>query len=148
MHKLSKKSINLLLQAGWSEDRSIDTATFEKLCKDNGMKFFPVVADFLRIFGNLRMVNPHAIPPAAEDWQFDVAAAVKYGANIAPYYGHRLGGDVCMIGQAQREYMLLMMNEQGQVYAGYDQLIWFVGDSGIDAINALSEGRKLTKVPG
>lgn len=145
--KLSKKSIDLLRQAGWSEDRSIDTSQYERLVKSRELEWFPVAAEFLCEFGDLYVVNPGAVHPVKEDWHFDVARAVEYGTNCAPYYGRRLGREVCPIGMASREYLILMMDEEGKVYAGYDESFWFVADSGIEAINVFSEGRKLRKLP-
>lgn len=145
--KLSKKSVELLRRADWSDDRSIDASQYEKLFKSRELAYFPVAAEFLRQFGDLYVVNPGAVQPAQRDWHFDVARAVEYGTLDAPYYGWRLGRDLCPIGMAAGEYLILMMDVEGKVYAGIDQSFWFVADSGIEAINVLSEGREWKKLP-
>lgn len=43
--------------------------------------------------------------------------------------------------------MTLCMSPKGEVYAGFDEILVFVGVSGEDAINALCSGHELAKVP-
>jgi hypothetical protein len=43
--------------------------------------------------------------------------------------------------------MVLLMDENGQVYAGYDEYMILVGNSGAEAIEALCTGRTLIEIP-
>lgn len=148
MHSFSPQALRLLRRAGWIEERSVDVMQWERLLSDAGHPVSIAVVSFLREFGGLVFANPDAIPPAAEDWHFDVARALSQGGSRTRVrqYVRRLHTDLCPIGYGFGGYMALMMDDLGRVFGGYDQVFLYIGDSGSDAINALSDGRRLSPV--
>ena len=50
------------------------------------------------------------------------------------------------VGQAQRNHLVLMMSDEGAVYGAFEDFVVQVGCDGMDAINALCEGRQLAPV--
>jgi len=147
MSTFSNNTVKLLKQAGWFEGRLIDTSSFEKLLEEKGFPLFPSITEFLSQFGGLKFTNTEAVPPAPEDWHFDIAEAVVHGSSTrVQTYGRRLGVEMCLIGEGFRGYLLLMMDEEGRVYGGYDQVLLHIGNSGIDAIGALCDGLELSPI--
>lgn len=145
MSTVSRIVARIMNQAGWFNGRHIDTSEYEKMLRSEGYHVFPAVTEFLSQFGGLYFENPDAQPPAPEDWHFDVKAAVKHAFPTNLYlYGRRLGDEVCLIGEASRDHLVLMMDGSGRVFGGYDQVLLYIGSSGLDSIIALCEGRQLT----
>jgi hypothetical protein len=148
MAMFSEKVDAILKEGGWHQDRAIDTSAIEAFLRAEGYPVVPAVVDFLRSFAGLSFVNPDAIPPAAEDWSFDVARIAKNNVDIVcKYYAKRVGRDLCVIGEAVGGYMLLMMDPLGRVYGGYDDAMLLVGNSPTEAIEALCDERVLPSVP-
>jgi hypothetical protein len=147
MKTFSEQTIKCLYSAGWSEDRRVDTAEYERILQTADYPVHPEVKEFLRRFGGLQVVHPHAALPAYDDYfHFDVAKAVssEWPLNVQSC-GNVIGASLCIIGMSHREYMTLMMDPSGKVYALYVQL-FYVGESGEDAIEALCTGRDLPKI--
>jgi hypothetical protein len=60
----------------------------------------------------------------------------------------RLGQSLSAIGTAASGYLLLLMNEDGAVYAGFDDLLYFVGRDALEALDNLCCGREHPEVGG
>lgn len=150
MTTFSTATIALLHQAGWSEDRCVDTSEYEKCLKSEGYPIHAVVLDFLKSFGGLRLVYPHyRVPETNDEFWIDpiIAAADIYIERISEDYNERVGAKLCVIGEAFSRHMTVMMAPDGRVYAGYDDTLIHVGNSGTDAIEALCSGRDMPEVP-
>jgi len=150
MTELSQHAVEMLSRAGWNARRALDATDARTALAAEGFPPFPAVTEFLSVYGGLEIRNPDALPPAAEDWYFDARRAIRDGASL-PYvtaYVRRLGTPLAPVGFGFRGYMLFMMDESGRVYGGYDDFLARVGSSGVDAINALCEGRRLTAIDG
>ncbi|MGI8502881.1 MAG: SUKH-3 domain-containing protein [Hassallia sp.] len=137
-----------LQQAGWSENRCVDTSEYEKSLKLEGYPLDEVVLDFLKRFGGLRVVYPHYRVKNEKDELYinpTVAAAHIYPERVEEY-NERVGAVLCVIGEAFSYHMTVVMAPDGKVYAGYDDTLIHVGDSGTDAIEALCSGRDMPEV--
>jgi hypothetical protein len=139
MAELSQRSKKLLRRAGWFEGRTHEVAEFVRLLELKGYPVFPAVVGFLKKFGGLRIENPSAKRPAAEDWHFDVAKASRNISlsRIQALYVPRVHSNLCIIGEADKDYITLMMDEKGRVYGGFEETLVFLGESGEDAIDQL-----------
>ena len=143
----SDSTNRLLAAAGWTEGRTADTAPMEHTLRAKGFPVFPAQKRFLARFGGLAFHNPAAVPPAAEDWHFRIDDALRHASAVTTAgYAKLLGAPVSVIGNGFGDYLLLVMDEDGRVYGGYDQVFLRVGDSGEDAIEALATGRELVPV--
>lgn len=139
----------MLHQAGWSEERRIDISEYEKCLKAEGYPVPTVVVDFLERFGGLRVVYPHPrVLQTNDEFCINpiVAAAHIYPERVEDY-SERVGAPLCVIGEAFSYHMTLVMNPDGQIYAGYDDTLIYVGNSGIDAIEAICSGRDMPEIP-
>lgn len=91
---------------------------------------------------------PHYKDPTVVDrLHFDAETAAR---NVFPEtvnsWATRLGELLCPIGEAFRENMTLVMDENGAVYAGRDDLLLDVGPDAAGAIEALCAGEQLKSV--
>lgn len=150
MHTFSEHTKAILFEAGWSDSRSVDTRDFEQRLESEGYRVYESVSRFLESFGGL-MVSVH-LPQSHHltvDFHFNPSATVK------SIYSKRVSGDqriwadppLCVIGFYHRGHMVLMMDEQGCVYGGYDDLLVFIGASGEEAIEAMCQGKKYSPIP-
>jgi hypothetical protein len=149
MTAFSTETRALLQQAGWSEDRCVDTSEYEKSLQSEGYPLHEVVLDFLKRFGGLRVVYPHyRVKDEKDEFYINPTVAVAdIGSGWVEEYSERVGVPLCVIGQAFSYHMTVVMAQDGKVYAGYDDTLIHVGDSGTDAIEALCSGRNMSEVP-
>lgn len=147
MERFSNKVTKILQDGGWSENRVVDTGKFEEALKKEGFQVFPSVINFLKGFGGLRFNDPGAEPPAVSNFHF---VAEESAGGQAPYvkkhYSSVLGAELCVVGEAADNYMLLMMDERGRFFAGYEDEFMYLGDSVVEAIEALCDQRELPSV--
>ncbi|MBF2005505.1 MAG: SUKH-3 domain-containing protein [Chlorogloeopsis fritschii C42_A2020_084] len=149
MAVFSEETRALLQQAGWSEDRYVDTSEYEKSLKSEGYPLHEVVLDFLKHFGGLRVVHPHhRVKDEKDEFYINPTVAVAdIGSGWVKEYSERVGAPLCVIGEAFSYHMTLVMDSDGRVFAGYDDTLIHVGNSGTDAIEALCSGREMPEVP-
>jgi hypothetical protein len=149
MTEFSGRTKRCLEQSGWTLDRSIDITSFTQILEGEGYHVSKAVKDFLTSFGGLRVEHPHAKAPESMD--FFTLNPIEATAGICrervETYEERTCKQLCVIGEAFRGYMTLMMSDDGMVYAAYDDLMVRVGSSGKDAIDALCNGRELERLP-
>lgn len=140
-----------LYAAGWRKGRTIQTDHWESLLRSAGNPVHPAVIEFLREFGGLKVVHPdrfvqgewdsfHLSPSVAME-HFPIDEDGLYDDN------ERVGTPLCAIGTAAGDRMLLEMAADGRVFAAVDDLMFFVGNSGAEAIEALCTGPKLPPIP-
>jgi len=136
-----------LTQAGWSEDRSIDTADYERAIIAAGLPLHMSVVEFVRKFGNLKVEFPVKVPDGpnwdairgGKEWFLvdPIKAIADCSAEWFKYYSDRAGTALCPIGEAHRGHAILLMAEDGTVYGGYDDEFWEEGKSGIEALESI-----------
>jgi len=139
----------LLKKAGWYDKRVIDTGVYEDTLRKRRYPVHECVLQFLREFGGLTVIHPHKHFPNEED-RFHLnasKAANSIDFSRVKSYSARIGTPLCVIGQAYREYMVLLMDSNERIYAGYDGLLIKVGDSAVEAIEALCTGASFSKIP-
>jgi hypothetical protein len=147
----SPLTLGYLHRAGWDENYQADISVYQRLMQGEGCPLPKVVSDFLTHFGNLVISYPHSQIPNVEDIiHFDALKAAttpkgKY-CNDLVHYSERIDSNLYAIGEAYRGYLLLMMSTEGKVYAAYDELLFFVGASSNEAIEALCTGKKLYEI--
>jgi hypothetical protein len=145
-HIFTGDTLKILRSGGWFEGRSVDTAAWENLLRKEGHPVHAAVIAFLREFGGLVFENPNPVRQASTDWGFRVEKAVASAVRMK-YYSERARRPLCVIGESDRGYLQLMMDETGQVYGGFDEEFFYLGKSGRHAIDALRSGRPVKRVP-
>jgi hypothetical protein len=145
----SPKTRSLLEAAGWSDSREIDTTGYEKTLRERSYPVHPSVLEFLSRFGGLIVIHPHARVPGMQDrFHFDASRAAE---SVFPAwvkeYSARLNAPLCVVGQAYREYMVVMMDPQGRMFAGYDHILVELGTSFVEAIENICAGKQHPRIP-
>lgn len=149
MIKFSTTTEKCLLQSGWNPERSVDAAGYKEQLESEGYLVDTVILEFLTRFGGLYVEHPHAkVPGAIDHFSLNpVEAADSICYERVATYEERVGEKLCVVGEAFRRHMVLMMSSSGVVYAAYDDTLVRVGNSGQDALEALCTGRELEHVP-
>lgn len=150
MFSFSKETLQLLHKAGWDENRK-DTIVSEylKALECEGFHVSEAVKEFLYYFGGLFIKHPHAkIKEKFDYFHFDVIKALKSGDTswVLEEYSSRVGKELCIIGEAFRRSLILCMSPDRCVYAGIDEALFFVGNSGDSAIETLCHGYDLQEI--
>ena len=143
----SNDTRQLLLAAGWTEDRAIDVSGYERDLRREGYELLHSAAEFLGSFGGL-VLEARLKPGVKATHHFDPSQAAE---NVDPgwvlgEYRERIGAPLCPIGMSDN-CMVLMMDPAGAVYAGFDEALVKLGGSGEDAIETLCTNRKSEKIP-
>lgn len=149
MIPFSEQTNEYLRRAGWTPGLVVDTTLFEELLSQAGFVAHDAALTFFREFGGLRIQYPHAkVVEMTDEMHFDPSIVVKHvvPADVAAY-GKVIGKKLCPIGEAARGYLMLMMDEKGEVYGAYDDFFVEVGESGGAAIEALCSGTELKSIP-
>ncbi|MCI0635817.1 MAG: SUKH-3 domain-containing protein [Actinobacteria bacterium] len=143
MARFSGKTLEYLTKAGWSEERRIDIAPLRAALEAKGYVVPPVVAAFLERYGNLQLHKGLGI-----EVHFD---PIKAASHVCP--GHvtrweaRLRAGLCVIGEMEGGYFTIVMDFEGRVYAGQDDLLLKKGDSPDEAVDNLAMVKKGREVP-
>ncbi len=144
----SSKTLGRLREAGWREDRDVNTEPFRQQFRAEGHRTNKAALDFLQRFGDLELTYVHQrVPTAVENCHFDAArAATDVFSENVHFWEEKIGEAMCPIGEARSGYLTLLMTEKGEVFAGVDDLLFRVAPSGEEAINVLCEGRDFEDV--
>jgi hypothetical protein len=142
----SSRTHLLLRWAGWRRSRHVSTERWSKLlCRMND----PVpekIQDFLSAFGGLKVWHPHKYAAWTLDYFcIDPERADKYFCireDGLSDYEVKTDTQLYGIGSACRDYALLMMDEQGCVYAAVDNLLFYIAPSGHEAIESMCGGEE------
>jgi hypothetical protein len=141
-----------LKQAGWHENYKYDTQGYLRLYAKAGCPPPEPVIAFIECFGGLKILNAHAKPRATLEINLDPMfdpAFVQIICSDYDDYCKRIGlpvSSLYLIGASHQGYITLLMSSNGQVFGGYDEHLWKIGDNGEDAIEALCSGRDLLEV--
>ena len=141
--KFNDRTLGCLKAAGWHAGRSVDTAEFKRRLEAEGCIFFPVVEKFMSEFGGLLMCHSnHCLPDVDDHFLIDPLISIDDFDTlwVTEEYSRRIDTPLCVIGQAYRGYMVLSMDNEGSVYAGYDETLHKVACSGEEAIEKLCCG--------
>ncbi|MDM8549382.1 SUKH-3 domain-containing protein [Desulfobacterales bacterium HSG2] len=151
MLRFSEKTLQLLRNAGWSEDRHFSPADeYTKALEHEDFYVSDAVREFLYKFGGLSVRHPHAkIKEKTDYFHFDVIRAINSGDPgwVSEEYSPRIGKELCVIGEAFRRSMVLCMSPDKSVYAGADENLFFIAESGELAIESLCNGDELKEIP-
>lgn len=143
------RTTHALEAAGWFAGRQVDIDSYLKALGEGGYAVTEPVIQFLREFGGLRLSFPHyRVPGQIDNCHFDPALAVsRIWSNRVQEWAGLVDEGLCVIGEAFRDNMTLVMGgSSGSVFAGRDELVLSVGDTGAVAIEALCLGHQLVPI--
>ena len=135
MNDITKKR---LVEAGWSEDRRIDTSLIRKKYDEIKLEYPENVDDFLREYGNLTII------PRDEKY-FDISfnAIDAIGCNLdAEYFNtclseYAVDEKIYPIGVSCRNNLLVLMTKTNKFYCFTDGLLLYLGASVDEMFNCV-----------
>jgi len=85
--------------------------------------------------------------PAVKNVHFNVGeAASGQFPYVNKHYSPILGADLCVVGETDDNYLLLLMDEQGRFFTRCDEDFRYLGDFAVKAIEALCSESDLPRV--
>jgi hypothetical protein len=145
-HKFSPETRHILLSAGWFPGRQINIDAFCAGFREAGLKASTAVCSFLSEFGGLRLEYQHREVEGFRDW-CTFSGRIPISPLWIKTYSRVVKEDLCVIGTAFEDYMVLLMGPSGSVVAGYDDVLLLVGRDGVEAIERLCQGTELDAIP-
>ncbi|MBO2010219.1 SUKH-3 domain-containing protein [Hymenobacter negativus] len=146
MDRFAPAILEYLTKAGWQPGRKVWLAKYRVCLRVEGYPWFPAVAEFLEEFGDLWITYEGR--GGASKLTFDACYATgRYDTRwVTGEYASRIGrSQLCAIGELSG-HMLLFMDDTGQVYGGYDDILVSFG-SGAEAFEALCSNLPVREIP-
>jgi hypothetical protein len=134
------KTIEILKRSGWSEDRKIDKSIISELITKEGYIVFEQAIAFMQSYLDIRIIfenRKNGVNDDDIDFSFEKATHVEVPERVNQEYATRVGKKLCLIGTAYRDHMVLLIAEDGTIYAGYDSYLCLVGNSALEAIESI-----------
>lgn len=138
MSEFSEKTQALLAKAGWQPGRSRPLSKYVSTLEANGYTMYESVRLFLAEYGGLFLTMGSQKDAWADCLQVDPLRAIDIvEREKVAVYERRLGAGLCVVGTGHRDHLVLMMDEKGAIYGGYDDYFDCLGKDSASAIEAL-----------
>ena len=138
--KIDSQVLNILKKAGWYETRKLERHALINSINGEGYPIFENVVTFLQSFGNLiiRFANlQNNIKEDDINLNLTHAFSIEVPERVFNNYVPRIKKELVLIGTVYRDHMVLLMANDNNVYAGYDNYLCKVANSGIEAMEAI-----------
>lgn len=134
---LTPKSRKCLEEFGWSDDRNVDIKLYRMALKEEGYPVHESVEACLRSYAGIQIWTSGDAD--ANDIRIDPIKAIEsvYIERVQEEYDFKAGKKLCVIGMYHRGHMVVMMDDEGVVYGGYDEEFHRLGDSMEDCLNSI-----------
>ncbi|MBS1567460.1 MAG: SUKH-3 domain-containing protein [Bacteroidetes bacterium] len=141
--------LHLLKKAGWFEDRKVNRDEISETLRNEGYPVLERVVDFLAEFWGIVIYFENKRNGIKKDdisFDFEKATHLEVPERINEDYSKRIGKELCLVGSAYRDYMVLIMSDDGCVYGGYDDFLCKIADTGPEAIEAIVFGYEFSEI--
>lgn len=146
--KIPNKVIESLEKSGWYSSRNIDISIYEEAYKREGYKLSEHILEFLKQFGGMDIIIPAFRRPDSTDKVYiDPIRAINgiYRGNVLEYE-ERIGKSIVVIGETQNEQLVLLMAENGEIYAAFDDYLAKLGNNIYEALDTFCESKQPIEV--
>lgn len=140
----------ILEKSGWHVGRKIDKTLIIQYIVNEGYPVLEKVIDFLEMVWDLTIHFENKRNGLKKDdisFLFEKATHLEVPERVNKDYSLRIGKKLCLIGSVYRDHMVLMMADDNTVYGGYDDFLCKIGDSGMDAIEAIIFDYDFIEIP-
>ncbi|MFF2484302.1 SUKH-3 domain-containing protein [Paenibacillus sp. NPDC058071] len=146
MERLSKKTISILEQSGWTTDRKIDISSKVNYLEDKGYIVFDCVKEALEQFSG--MTCCYEYNGNLEDFRIEPEEGLgDLERKHYKRYEVIIGAELVVIGTAFRDNAVMFMSKTGEVYGVRDDYyIWEFGRDIYEALNHLCEGKEFIPI--
>ena len=135
----NRQTLELLTQSGWTENRVIDSKIIIDFYYANGCPIIEKAISFLKSFYGITIMFTNKRTQQLDNFSFNLIRAfeIEVMERIKEDYEPRIRRELCIIGTAYREHFVLLMDDLGVVYGGYDHFFVEIAKSGYEAIEAI-----------
>ncbi|MNO65460.1 hypothetical protein D3C76_562180 [compost metagenome] len=143
MENLSDKTIQILLQAGWSQNRKIDLSNTVEFLEKMGYQVFDTVINVLRLFGGIEYKFKHP-DGSLETFHFSPEEAVGdyYEKEDFDEFEVRVKEALVVVGEAYRGNLILFVSKSGKVFGKNGYSLYKFGDDIYEALDTLCSFKK------
>ncbi len=136
-NKFFDNTLDILKNAGWSNERKISKKHLEEKLIKEGYHPNSVILNFLSNYADLNCFFYNKRTEDKDDFSFnlDRAFELEVAEKINEDYYNRIKSNLCPIGTAYREHLVLLMDNEGKVYGAMDDYLVKIGNDYIFAIN-------------
>jgi hypothetical protein len=141
--KLSEKTKEILLRAGWDELRQINISEHVLFLKSEGYTITESAKKFIAEFGDLEIIHPaYRVKNENDKTHFNpsVAANHIYYERVETYE-QKIREKLVVVGEAFNEHLILMISESGKFFGAYDDYLTLLGNDTYEGINSICEGK-------
>ena len=129
----------ILEELGWYINRKVDLKDVRKHILAKGYSWSNIIELFLIQFAFLEHSKVHFNVFKAEN---DIDPSW-----IQKVYSNKIGKtEFCVIGQAYNNHMTLFMDTSGEIYGGFDESLYLIGNDYISAIENIYFDKPLTEL--
>ncbi len=135
-YSYSEETLSVLKNAGWTYGRQIDANQIIQTIREKEFPLLKPAINFLTEYGELKMKFNDKKSKSPSDFNFDFSKAMDIVVveGISDYIPRIGCQELCSIGTAYNDYVILMMDERGIVYGCYERFFAKMGDSGEECI--------------
>lgn len=138
--KIDPKVYHVLKKSGWNEKRQVEETEIVQKIINEGYPVMKSVVSFMKSFGGLLIEFDNlqnGIKNDTIDLDFEKATHVETPGKIRKSYVPRIRKDLCLVGSAYREHLILLMSEDGYVYGAFENYFCFIDKTGLGALQAI-----------
>ncbi len=137
--KLSDHALDVLKDAGWTEARVVDNTPVYKAMSDSGIHLNDSGMQFCDELGGI-VARHYFDSEVYELFHINLDQTFKSIVQEWLLWYEKQCGELLMpIGQSHQKHMLLMMDEEGKVWGGFDDHFEMIASTPEQAINRLAE---------
>jgi hypothetical protein len=143
------KVYSVLTKSGWHQSRELDERVIIEQITAEGYPVFEKVISFMKQFGGL-FINfdnlQNGIKNDTIDLDFEKATHIEVPEKIKRNYVPRVKKDLCLIGTAYRDYLILLMSSDGFVYGAYENYLCFINKTGEGALESIILNKNFVEI--
>lgn len=142
---MKNKVKELLLKAGWTENRKIDISHYLDILDENKYEVFEYARNFLEEYAGLIIKFEH---PRRNNTYLDlnlnpINAMRAIYREVPKGYEKHCNETFVIIGEIESMDMTWYISSSGKFYGGYDDSLIFLGGNFFEAFNNIISGAKL-----
>ncbi|MFN8510876.1 MAG: SUKH-3 domain-containing protein [Deinococcaceae bacterium] len=138
-----------LNRSGWFIERKIDIASLANRENIKGFKINNFAMEFIEKFNELSIEFPLNTEDRTYVYIFDfLEVADTYSPILCEDHGKEVGTTLCPVGISEDGFVVLLIGENGKVFACVDTNIRFVANSYQDALESLNRNDPFLPING
>lgn len=143
--------INAVLKnSGWHEGRSLNKNEIIKQVIEEGYPILEKAISFMQSFGGLLIHFDNLLNGIKNDTvnlDFENATHIESREKVENRYVPRIKKELCLIGSAYRDNLILLMSADGYVYGAYENYLCLISATGEGALESIILNKNFIEIP-